>query len=410
MNLPSTICMLPWISLEASPQGTAKPCCLYDDEILDDNGNKYMLAEHGLQEIYQSKSMQNLRQEFLDGKKPAGCFRCWNEEDVGRTSKRQFTQIRLKELKDQVEYNNLQPDQLWFLDLKLGNICNLKCRICGSWSSSKWAEEEINYVEDLKTPAQKKTHLAYTFLQQGAWPRKSPLFWENLKELLPNIKYFEFTGGEPWLIQEHIELLKYAVSQGYSRNIDIHYNTNATQWPQDLVEIWRDFGRVDIAFSIDNVGDRFEYERYGANWDEANRIIDAVHNMQVLYSNITTQLCFTVNIQNVYYLDELLAWADTKNFGSVYFNLLQSPSHMCVSHMTRQAKELVLNKLKTTFWTSTKYQKEIDSLIRFINSGPGSNGTEFLTKMCITDQYRKQSFLKTHKEMAIAMGYTHNQS
>jgi MoaA/NifB/PqqE/SkfB family radical SAM enzyme len=398
--------MLPWISIEASPQGTAKPCCLYDDEILDDDGNKYILAEHGLQEIYKSKSMQALRQEFLDGKKPAGCFRCWNEEDVGRTSKRMHTQVRLKELKNEVDYTNLQPDQLWFLDLKLGNICNLKCRICGSWSSSKWAEEEINYVADLKTPAQKKTHLAYTFLQQGAWPRKSPLFWENLKQLLPKIKYFEFTGGEPWLIQEHIELLKYAVAQGYSKNIDIHYNTNATQWPEDLVEIWRDFGRVDIAFSIDNVAARFEYERYGSNWDTANSIIDSVHNMQLLYPNITTQLCFTVNIQNVYYLDELLAWADTKNFGSIYFNLLQSPSHMCVSHMTDNAKNLVLNKLKTTFWTSNKYQKEIDSLIKFIEAGPGSDGQEFLTKMKITDEYRKQSFVDTHCEIAEAMGYT----
>jgi MoaA/NifB/PqqE/SkfB family radical SAM enzyme len=406
MTLPSTICMLPWISLEASPQGTAKPCCLYDDEILDDNGNKYMLAKHGLQEIYKSKSMQNLRQEFLDGKKPTGCFRCWNEEDVGRTSKRQFTQIRLKELKNQVDYNNLEPDQLWFLDLKLGNICNLKCRICGSWSSSKWAEEEIKYVKDLVTKEQKQTHLAYTFLQQGAWPRKSPLFWENLKQLLPNIKYLEFTGGEPWLIQEHIELLKYAVAQGYSKNIDIHYNTNATQWPQDLVEIWRDFGRVDVAFSIDNVGSRFEYERYGASWNTANSIINSVHDMQLLYPNITTQLCFTVNIQNVYYLDELLAWADTKNFGSIYFNLLQSPSHMCVSHMTDAAKDLVLNKLKTTFWTSDKYQKEIDSLIRFIESGPGSDGQGFLTKMKITDEYRKQSFVDTHCEIAEAMGYT----
>jgi sulfatase maturation enzyme AslB (radical SAM superfamily) len=405
MTVPDTICMLPWISLEASPQGTAKPCCLYDDEILDDNGNKYMLAEHGLQEIYKSKSMQNLRQDFLNGNKPAGCFRCWNEEDVGRTSKRQFTQIRLKELKNEVDYNNLQPDQLWFLDLKLGNICNLKCRICGSWSSSKWAEEEIKYVKELVTKEQKQTHLAYTFLQQGAWPRKSPLFWENLKQLLPNIKYFEFTGGEPWLIQEHIELLKYAVAQGYSKNIDIHYNTNGTQWPEDLVTIWRDFGRVDIAFSIDNVGDRFEYERYGANWTTANSIIDSVHGMQLLYPNITTQLCFTVNIQNVYYLDELLAWADTKNFGSVYFNLLQSPNHMCISHMTGTAQDLVLTKLKTTFWKSDKYQKEIDSLIRFIESGPGSDGQEFLTKMKITDEYRKQSFKDTHSDIAIAMGY-----
>lgn len=405
MSLPETICMLPWISLETSPQGTTRPCCLYDEEIVDNNDNKFLLGETSLQQIYKSNYMKNLRQQFLQGQKPKACFRCWNEEEVGRTSKRMFTQIRLKELKNKIEYNNLEPDQLWFLDLKLGNICNLKCRICGSWSSSKWAEEEINYVQDLKTPAQRKTHLAYTFLQQGAWPRKSPYFWENMKQLLPDIKYFEFTGGEPWLIQEHIELLKYAVAQGYSKNIDIHYNTNATQWPQDLVEIWRDFGRVDIAFSIDNVGSRFEYERYGSNWDEANRIIDAVHNMKLLYSNITTQLCFTVNIQNVYYLDELLSWADTKNFGSIYFNLLQSPSHMCISHMTLSAKDLVLNKLKTTFWATDKYQKEIDSLIKFIESGPGSDGAEFLTKMTVTDKYRKQNFKDTHLEIAQAMGF-----
>ena len=78
---------------------------------------------------------------------------------------------------------------------------------------------------------------------------------------------------------------------------------------------------------------------------------------------------------------------------------------MCVSHMTDAAKDLVLNKLKTTFWTSDKYQKEIDSLIRFIKSGPGSDGQEFLTKMRITDGYRKQSFIDTHCEIAEAMGY-----
>jgi MoaA/NifB/PqqE/SkfB family radical SAM enzyme len=405
MNLPSTICMLPWISLEASPQGTAKPCCLYDQEILDDAGNKFLLSQTSLKEIYTSKFMQTLRQDFLSGSKPKECFRCWNEEDVGRTSKRLFTEIRLKELKNQVEYTNLIPDQLWFLDLKLGNICNLKCRICGSWSSSKWAEEEINYVKELKTKEQKQTHLAYTFLQQGAWPRKSPLFWENLKNLLSNIKYFEFTGGEPWLIQEHIDLLKYAVETGHSKHIDIHYNTNATQWPEDLTSIWKEFGRVDIAFSIDNVGDKFEYERYGANWKTANEIVDLVHQIRAELSNITTQLCFTINIQNVYYLDELLQWAETKKFNSIYFNLLQSPSHMSVSNMTRLAKDLVLSKLKTTIWSSTSYQREIDSLIRFIESGSGSDGTEFLTKMKITDNYRKQNFKTTHKEIAEAMGY-----
>jgi MoaA/NifB/PqqE/SkfB family radical SAM enzyme len=169
--------------------------------------------------------------------------------------------------------------------------------------------------------------------------------------------------------------------------------------------IWQEFGRVDIAFSIDNVGARFEYERYGAKWELANKIIDYVHYSQATITNITTQLCFTINVQNVYYLDELLAWADTKPFGSVYFNMMHSPDHMSIQHMTPQAQELVLNKLKTCFWKNKNYLREIDNVIKFIEQGPGSDGLEFLEKMQRTDLYRKQNFKDTHPEIAVAMGY-----
>ncbi len=403
MNLPKTICMLPWISIETSPIGTARPCCLAREEITNADGVKFDLNKDDLETIYHSEYMQNLRRQFRAGKKPDTCKLCWDEEAAGRTSKRINSRIRLKELYSKVDWENDQPNQLWFLDLKLGNICNLKCRICGSWSSSKWAAEELEYMP---RDFDKKTHIAYKWLKQGAWPRNPETnFWANLRILLPNISYIEFTGGEPWLIQEHIELLKYAVEQGYSGNIDIHYNTNATQWPSDLILLWKNFGRVDIAFSIDNVGERFEYERHGASWHTANNIIDSIHSHRQLHKNITTQLCFTINIQNVYYLDELLNWAETKNFNDVYFNMLHSPDHMSVQNLTSAAKELVLNKLETTSWKTLKYQQEINNIIKFIKNGSGSNGEEFLEKMKLADAYRKQNFKNTHSEIALAMGY-----
>jgi MoaA/NifB/PqqE/SkfB family radical SAM enzyme len=263
-------------------------------------------------------------------------------------------------------------------------------------------------MDYLPRGADKKKHIAYTWLKQGRWPEESPEFWANLRTLLPQIKYFEFTGGEPWLIEEHWDLLKYAVETGDSRHIDIHYNTNATvnSLGAEKSELWNHFGRVDIAFSVDNVGARFEYERYGANWEEANEIIDGIHFAKnVDTPNITTQLCFTINIQNVYYLDELLAWADTKGFGSIYFNMLHSPAHMNIQHMTPAAQELVLNKLKTHFWQTAKYQEEIDNVIKFIENGAGSDGVRFLSDMQRTDAYRKQNFRDTHPEIAKAMGY-----
>jgi hypothetical protein len=307
--------------------GTTRPCCLAHDEITDEQGNKYDLKTIPLETIYRSKYMKDLRQQFRRGDKPATCNRCWEEESAGRDSKRIHTQVRLKELYKQVDWANDDPDQLWFIDLKLGNICK------------QW------------------------------------------------------------------DLLHYAAENNLSGNIDIHYNTNATQWPKDP-RIWKKFRRVDIAFSVDNVGDRFEFERYGADWTEANRIIDATHVLRATsVPNITTQLCFTINIQNVYYLDELLAWADTKGFGSIYFNMMHSPDHMSIQYMTPNARELVLNKLKTTFWASKKYQQEIDGVINFIEAGPGSDGSEFLRQMKRTDAYRQQNFTDTHPEIAQAMGY-----
>lgn len=403
MNLPNTICMLPWTSLEATPQGTTRPCCLYDEEIVDDAGKVIWLKDSNLQDIYKSEYLQKLRRAFLNGEKPEACFRCWDEEAAGRTSKRMNSRTRLKELYKHVDWFNETPDQLWFLDLKLGNICNLKCRICGSWSSSKWAKEEMDYLVNGEN---KKEHIAYLWLKQGKWPEESPTFWDNLKFMLPQIKYFEFTGGEPWLIQEHWDLLKYAVETGDSKHIDIHYNTNATQQLGPHTMVWNEFGRVDIAFSIDNVGKRFELERHGANWEVANKIIDDVHFARSVDTpNITTQLCFTINIQNVYYLDELLAWADTKPFDSIHFNMLHSPDRMSIAYMTPKAKELVLNKLKSKFWGGDFYQREINNVIQFIENGPGSDGEEFVRQMKRTDEYRKQNFMDTHPEIARAMGY-----
>ena len=128
--------MLPWISIETSPMGTTRPCCLALEEIVDSAGNKFNLNSTNLETVYHSEYMQDLRRKFRRGDKPETCSRCWSEEDAGRDSKRINSQIRLKELYSKVDWENDNPDQLWFVDLKLGNICNLKCRICGSFSGA----------------------------------------------------------------------------------------------------------------------------------------------------------------------------------------------------------------------------------------------------------------------------------
>ena len=96
MNLPhDKFCVLPWVSLEASPVGTVRPCCLADDELINDAGEKFSLLDADFLDIQNSNSMKTLRQQFLAGEKPQTCRKCWMEERAGRTSKRMHTLDRL---------------------------------------------------------------------------------------------------------------------------------------------------------------------------------------------------------------------------------------------------------------------------------------------------------------------------
>ena len=78
-------CILPWISLETTPLGGARPCCLYTKELPNID-----LTKQTLDDAFNSKEMQDLRRSFRNDEKPDGCERCWMEEKAGKKSKREY--------------------------------------------------------------------------------------------------------------------------------------------------------------------------------------------------------------------------------------------------------------------------------------------------------------------------------
>jgi MoaA/NifB/PqqE/SkfB family radical SAM enzyme len=225
---------------------------------------------------------------------------------------------------------------LMFLDLKLGNICNLKCRICGSWSSSQFAAEDI---AQLPQDQQKKSH-AYTMLRAGAWPRETDQFWSEIDHHLNDIRYIEFTGGEPFLIDQHFDMLQGMVDRGVAHQVEIHYNTNGTQYPPRGESIWRHFRKVEIAFSIDDVGNRFEYQRSNALWAEVCENMDRFRDLKEIHANIHLQICATVNVFNIRYIDQLAEWLDrnTDSFEFVYWNVMHDAWYFSVATLPDSAK------------------------------------------------------------------------
>ena len=383
MKLPQDkFCVLPWISLEASPIGTVRPCCLADDEIVDDAGNKFELSTANFADIQNSDHMRQLRQQFLDSEQPQTCRKCWSEERAGRTSKRMHTLDRLKHMGISDEWT-ADAKPLMFLDLKLGNICNLKCRICGSWSSSQFATEELN---QLPRDEQKKSH-AYTMLRAGAWPRDNPQFWDQIDSVVDDIRYIEFTGGEPFMIAEHFRMLQGIVDRGIAGQVEIHYNTNGTQYPEQAEHIWKHFKTVEIAFSIDDVGERFEYQRSNAIWTDVCANLDRFRDLKEIYPNIQLQVCTTVNVFNVRYLGDVAAWLEHNqdSFDFVYWNMMHDAWYFSIACLPDTAKAAISNYLDSI---ETCYRSEFDRIRDFMNSGASTDG--FMTRMKIADLDRKR--------------------
>ena len=361
---------MPWTGLEVGVNGGAAPCCLYKGQVPE-----VKVYETNLKTIQKSKFMQDLRNKFKNGEKPAGCDRCWAEEDAGKDSKRINTLYKMKHsLKDWT------PDSeptLKFIDFKLGNVCNLKCRICGSWSSSKWAQEEMDYEEN---------PVARQNLKEGGWPKREPKFFEDIKEDLAHAEYFEFTGGEPFMIRNHFKILEHCVEKGYAKNIDIHYNTNGSQLPQkEIFDLWKNFKRVEIAFSIDDVGEQFEYQRHPANWKEVNYNLNQFKVYQT--ANMEFQVCSTINFFNIFSLAKLMLWV--RNFSPKFFyvNTCFDPPYFNIQTLPKQIKNIV----------NARYSdlKDFKGTLRYMNSA--DRDTEEIRKLrkqriILADKYRNENF------------------
>lgn len=379
--LKSNLCHIPWSGIEARPNGTYKPCCVYKYTIKDAEGRELTTMNHDIGQAQNSADMDRLRQEFKEGKRPEGCEACWKEEDVGKTSKRQHTWLKSPEIGTVcVSKDVVLPA---YLDLKLGNICNLKCRICSPHSSSQMVADWAKLDPDNKDHWQQ-------FNKTGMWPRKSNRLLDTLDDWLPHVRYLEITGGEPLMIQEQFAVLQRCIDLGVAGRIDVHYNTNGTQYPEEAVKhIWPHFKRVELAFSIDDIGKRFEYQRKNAKFDEVDQNIRKFRDSGL--KNLSPQVCTTINFFNIMYIDELAKYVEDWAPDYWHINILHWPVEFDVQRLDPVTKKQITEKLQSC----ELYKKEIAAAIAYLNNTPAHNPdiTQLRrTKVVQMDQLRGENF------------------
>jgi len=196
--------------------------------------------------------------------------------------------------------------------------------------------------------------------------------------------------------------LEKSVELGYAKQQEIHYNTNGTQFPEYAMKhIWPHFKDVEIAFSIDDIRSRFEYQRYGAKWDQVNENIRKFNELKSNRKNISTQICCTINIQNIYNLDNMADWIKQQNFDYVFYNYLHEAKEWNVQYLPIHLKQKIKKKLEAYDGDLWHY-KQIQNAINFMMSANlHSEEMDHKRKIKIkmSDQFRNESFAETFPEL-----------
>jgi sulfatase maturation enzyme AslB (radical SAM superfamily) len=332
--------------------------------------------------------MVKLRQDFRKGVKPEGCRTCWDEESAGvRSYRQEFMDHRVRR-RGPIDFDDSRPGHPVTLDLKLSNLCNLRCRICGPVASSSWLKETLDhgtagaaYLEQLRRDKD--------FLKSDKISgHQSNL--AVLKSWLPHIEHVEMFGGEPFVTDELRDIEELMVSEGTAAGVSLLYNTNITVFRESFVERWRNF-RVTICLSLDDIGERFEYQRYPASWDTVRK--NVLKYAEINSPPISIFLFCSVSSFNVWYLPEYLRWVKENCPGlPVRFNYVHYDPWFCVTNLPRDAKAAVSAKLLGS--------PELEAIVSFMNSKDPvpSDWARFVSLRETFDRIRGQSFAKIFPE------------
>ena len=276
-------CAAPWRGLHINPRGDVKTCCAGNPNML---GN---LNDHNIEDILQGPKLIEIRQALSKGQPHEYCSNCIKAERFGADSERTW-------------HNRVNPDFDYadagdqyhypvIVDVRWNTTCNFSCNYCDPGASSKWAQ------------------LKQVSFKSGTRPYYKQVC-DFIEQHHNHIHEVALVGGEPLLLPENERLLDVIPE---SAVVTIITNLNVDLQNNRIFRKLAQRNRVGWSMSFDNVGDRFEYVRYGGSWtllQENLKIIKSLMikddiNMQAHWGGIHA----VYNIYNATKITELRQFA-----------------------------------------------------------------------------------------------------
>jgi MoaA/NifB/PqqE/SkfB family radical SAM enzyme len=341
--------MHPFTGLATREDGAIKVCCRSNPVAF--------IQETTLEEAWNNDAMRRIRKQVLSGERPPECAPCFGLEDQGVES------LRQRHIKDVIPESriNLYPDALESLEedytmpfefptmeIKLNNLCNLKCRMCNPLDSTSWQDWDsvVNFYK------KERNFLVPTVEKLVSKPGKyigpfddSPNWWESFEKLLPHFRRVEFAGGEPLMDPYHYRILD--MLKPYGHQIELKYATNGTTLGiskgRTIYEYWPHFKSIAINVSIDGIGDVYEYIRGNGDFKllESN-----IREFQKLTNVSRIVGAFTAQAGNIMQAAECVDYF-TNVLGIVFYShRVSHPSCLSAQVLPQELKDIAVQRLR----------------------------------------------------------------
>ena len=402
LSLNTNVCMLPFVHFHVTQHGNVTPCCQapWDEPLA-------AIADGSILDIWNANSFLKIRMEMLKGNKPPVCRRCYEKEESGWTSLRQVSNSKYAHhvdlLKQAFEEQGTVKVKPVYFDIRFSNVCNLKCRICGPWASSKWFEDAFEMgMADRKNQT----------IERPVQDTKQLLV--QIEELIDGVEEFYFAGGEPLMMEEHYAILDLLIRKGKT-DVQLTYNTNFSTLKykgQNILDLWNQFSKIDVALSLDGYGERLEYMRNPIKWPT---VLGNLQQLKKVCPNVNITISPTVSVFNVLHLPEFHRKLVNEKWVPVEGlipTVLIDPSYYSIRilpvHLQKKADEIYQEHLKWIVLQphsdNQKYGhmvKQFESILTHLASKKGEDQLPvFKQKIEQLDGIRSENFKSVFPELA----------
>jgi organic radical activating enzyme len=351
--------MLPWVHIAVNPNGDVIPCCVSTATVNKIDGTPYNLGKDNLNQIINSDGYKSIRSDMLKGKLVNGCEQCYKQEQYGISHRNNYNNYWLKKEsgRKKLASGTHIPETIEYIDLRFGNLCNLKCKSCSTINSSQFEKELFDIQESNPKIGNYISMTRYDDIND--W-YNTDMFMENIKSQTDNILEMYITGGEPTIIDKNYEMLEYFIEQGKSKNIFLKLNTNMTNMQDTFLNMISQFKQVMFFASIDGFGTMQEYIRYPSKWEQIDKNLNKL--VEKTKDNIIIKVSPVIQSTNLGLITELFEYLENfnrihdKTVVAIYPIILHSPIQLDLLYLPINYKKTCWDRIEQWLEKSCKFQ------------------------------------------------------